>query len=449
MKMNTAQKRVKIQTHEGGKATTLDASYQLYRAVCACLLGEETYYESGQSALTRIAELAPKVPMADVFAIATHAKQDMKMRHAPLWVMVNALPAVPYHRRAEYRRVFVDLITRPDELGEVVAMVWKNGKRPIPNTIRKALATAFRKFSAYQFAKHDHNTATIRLRDVMFLVHPKPRTPQEAELFHQIANNTLPTPQTWEVLLSTARTEEDKCRVWEGLLQESQLGALALLRNLRNMQRVGVSRTLIVEALGNMDTSRVLPFRFAAAYRNSDSFESLLDKAFMDSCRSLPVLNGRTLVLVDHSGSMSDPLSAKSDMTRAIAAQSLAAVLKEVTPDIVVFGYHNTLLPSPCPTRGLDVLNWFSGHYMGGTYTTECLNAALHMAGKFDRIIIITDEQSHSYSGLPRLSETPHKYVLNVGSYKPSISNDNWVNITGFSENIVHYLSAVERGAWL
>ncbi len=450
MKMNkSVKKSTPVFTHQGGRATkSNDRSLDLYRTVCAAMLGEDTFYESGQSVMTRLAELAGQVDFIDLCGIVRHAKDAMKIRHAPLWVLVNALNGLSVEDKALYRSTLTDLITRPDELAEVLAMVWKDGKRPIPNAIRKSLADAFHKFNAYQFAKFDHNTSTIRLRDVMFLTHPEPKSVEEAGLFKQIANNALPTPDTWEVAISAATTADEKRLVWERLLRENKLGALALLRNLRNMSQVNVDRSLITNALLTMDTSRVLPFRFAAAARNSDSFKSVLDKAFTDSCRSLPALTGRTLVLVDHSGSMRDRLSAKSDMTRATAAQSLAAVLQEVCADNVVVGYHDRAFQPATPIRGLALLNWFASQSMHGTRTTESLLQSLQYHGKFDRIVIITDEQSNSWRPLPMVPETPHKYVLNVGSYKPSISNGNWLNITGFSEQIVHYIKAVEEPSW-
>ena len=75
---------------------------------------------------------------------------------------------------------------------------------------------------------------------------------------------TLTPPDTWEVALSAGA---DKRAAWERLLREQKLGALALLRNLRNMRESGVSDKLVVSALGEMKTDRVLPFRFIAAAR--------------------------------------------------------------------------------------------------------------------------------------------------------------------------------------
>ena len=76
----------------------------------------------------------------------------------------------------------------------------------------------------------------------------------------------LTTPDTWEVALSASGANDgagkaDKREAWDRLLREQKLGALALLRNLRNMREAGVSEKLVITALREMKTDRVLPFR--------------------------------------------------------------------------------------------------------------------------------------------------------------------------------------------
>jgi hypothetical protein len=65
---------------------------------------------------------------------------------------------------------------------------------------------------------------------------------------------------------------------WERLLAERKLGALALLRNLRNIKDAGVSEEAILNALSTMRTEGVLPFRFLAAARYAPQWEELLEQ---------------------------------------------------------------------------------------------------------------------------------------------------------------------------
>ena len=68
----------------------------------------------------------------------------------------------------------------------------------------------------------------------------------------------------WEMALSGGG---DKRGHWERQLAERELGALALLRNLRNMKDAGVPEKAVIDAPSAMKTERVLHFRFLAAAR--------------------------------------------------------------------------------------------------------------------------------------------------------------------------------------
>src|SRR5437870_5504486 len=71
-------------THEGAPARHISAEMQLRRSVLACLLWEDQFYEDGVEIAGRIAELVPKVAAARVAGLAVEAREQMKLRHAPL-----------------------------------------------------------------------------------------------------------------------------------------------------------------------------------------------------------------------------------------------------------------------------------------------------------------------------------------------------------------------------
>src|SRR5205807_9527233 len=68
--------------------------------------------------------------------------------------------------------------------------------------------------------------------------------------------------------------------------------------------------------------SRQFPFRFLAAYKSVPSLRWAypLEQALAASLANVPHLAGRTLILVDRSGSMFDGISAKSGLNRADTA---------------------------------------------------------------------------------------------------------------------------------
>src|SRR5204862_169279 len=85
MKLNAAAKREKKLTHEGAVAYQhTNAAQDLQRSVMACLLWEDTFYESGVSIAERISSLVPQVTAETVSLLAIEAREKMKLRHVPL-----------------------------------------------------------------------------------------------------------------------------------------------------------------------------------------------------------------------------------------------------------------------------------------------------------------------------------------------------------------------------
>jgi hypothetical protein len=222
-------------THEGAPAVRISAELALRRTVMACMLWEDQFYEDGVSIAARIAELVPQVKAECVADVAIEARERMKLRHAPL-LLVREMARHASHRHL-VATTLVRVIQRADELAEFLAIYWKDGRRPLSAQVKKGLAAAFTKFDAYQLAKYNRD-GQVKLRDVLFLTHAKPTTAEQALVWHQLVEGRLPPADTWEVRLSAG---DQKRETWELLLLEHKLGALALLRNLRNMHAAGVS----------------------------------------------------------------------------------------------------------------------------------------------------------------------------------------------------------------
>src|SRR5436190_20779174 len=250
-RLNTLNLNFGPRTHEGAPARHISPELQLRRSVLACLLWESQFYEDGVEIAGRIAELVPKVAAERVAALAIEAREQMKLRHAPL-LLVREMARHKTHRRL-VAETLERVIQRADELAEFVAIYWKDGRVPLSAQVKKGLAAAFPKFDEYQLAKYDRG-GPIKLRDVLFLSHAKPRDAEQAGVWKKLVWGRLATPDTWEVALSESGKEgaegkkSDKRAAWERLLREQKLGALALLRNLRNMREAGVDQTLVTEA---------------------------------------------------------------------------------------------------------------------------------------------------------------------------------------------------------
>src|ERR1700690_2824265 len=288
-RLNTLNLNFAPRTHENVPARHISHELQLRRSVLACMLWEKQFYEDGVEIAGRIAELVPKVAAEKVAALAVEARGQMKLRHAPL-LLVREMARHKTHRGL-VADTLVSVIQRADELSEFVAIYWKDGRIPLSGQVKKGLAAAFPKFDEYALAKYDRG-GPIKLRDVLFLSHAKPRNQAQADVWKRLIAGELTAPDTWEVALSSGA---DKREAWERLLREQKLGALALLRNLRNMREVGVEEALVLAALGSMSTARVLPFRFLAAARYAPQWEEALEQAMLKSLAGQPKLGGRTV----------------------------------------------------------------------------------------------------------------------------------------------------------
>lgn len=432
-RLNTAARNQNV-THEGGSAVpALSLEKQLRRSVMSCLLWEDEFYESGIAIAERITDLAEKVKPQVLAQIAIEARSVYNLRHVPL-LLLDTLS-----KTGKGDHIVADtieqVIQRADEMGELLSIYWRNGRKMVPAQMRKGLDRAFRKFNEYALAKYDRD-GKVKLRDVLRLVRPKPSNDEQSALWKRAKDRTLVVPDTWEVALSGGA---DKKATFERLLQEDKLGYLALLRNLRNMTQSGVDPDLVNAALiaCKGGAERIFPFRYVAAARAAPQFEPSLDKALCQAVKELPVLPGKTIILVDVSGSMNAKLSGKSDMLRVDAAATLTSIFPG-SARIFVFNTASKEVPQRIGMAGVDAIKQYLG---GGT----CLGAAVQQANAIlhDRIIVISDEQTADRVPDP---VAKHAYMINVASAQNGVGYGRWTHIDGFSEQVLRFIFEIESG---
>ena len=419
-------------THEGASAVpALKPEAQLRRLVLSCLLWEDQFYVDGKEIATQIAEAAAQVSPQKLADIAVQARSIQNLRHAPLWLIETLTKTGAGDKLVA--DTIVNVVQRADELSELLAVHWKGGKRPIPAQMRKGLARAFAKFSEYELAKYDRDGA-IKLRDVLRLVRPRPESDEQSALYKRVKERQLQTPDTWEVALSGGA---DKKETFERLLREGQLGYLALLRNLRNMVNAKVDEDLVIDAIrARKGARRVLPFRYVAAARAAPLFEAALDEALQAAIAEMKPLSGRTIVLVDVSGSMDMRLSGKSDMTRMDAAAALGAIVPGQLR-VLTFSNKTVEVPARRGMAGVEAIIRSQAH--GGTMMGDAVETVNEL--KHDRLIVISDEQSHQSVPDPVADKA---YMINVASYQNGVGYGRWTHLDGWSENVIRFIQALE-----
>ena len=331
-----------VRNHEGAPAYALTPALELYAAVATAGLSDQ-FYETAGTRLARLRALVAQNEPLFVAQLAVYAREQLYLRSVPLMLAVEL--ARLHRGDSLVSRLVARVVQRADEIGELLACYAQaNGRTEgrktlgrLSKQVQHGLALAFNKLDAYQLAKYNRDGAAVRLRDALFLVHPKLRDEAQQAVFDQLVAGTLPTPYTWETELSAvgqvsyataAERQVAVARTWETLVASGRLGYMALLRNLRNLLEANVS----ADALGQVCTTladarqvaraRQLPFRFLAAYREVLALDNgrvapvlaALESALAASAANLRGFGAATRVVVacDVSGSMQQPVSARS-----------------------------------------------------------------------------------------------------------------------------------------
>lgn len=467
-------------TFAGAPATQSPPVEQLRRAVMTCMLWEGQFYENGVAIADRIAQLVHQIPLRSAGEIAIEARTKMKLRHVPLLIVREMARHAQLRTAPEVvRQTLHAVIQRPDEITEFLAIYWKDGKCPLSAQVKKGLAAAFTKFSEYELAKYNRDK-DVKLRDVLFLCHSKPAdVPKDATkwtkteralykpvaaafgtgvntlnrdavnrrtqhftdgemLYAKLVDGQLETPDTWEVALSGGA---NKGLTFRRLMSENKLGALAFLRNLRNMTQADIDTNTIRQYGNSLNFERTLPFRFVAAANTNPSLEHIIEPWMLKCLEGQAKLFGRTVFLIDVSGSMfGTRISARAELDRFDAAAALTILGRELCEDVGVFTFSQSLA-EVATRRGFalrDAMRNSQSH--GNTYLGRALQA-LKNHTTWDRLIVITDEQSADQIPLDLPGQ---KYMINVASYTNSIATNEWVKISGWSEAVIDYIRMSE-----
>lgn len=350
-----------VRNYEGAQAYALNPALALYAAVVTASLSDQ-FYETAPDRLVRIRELVAQNDPYFVAQLAVYARETMHLRSVPLVLAVEL--ARLHAGDGLVGRLVSRVVQRADEIAELLACYQSaNGRtgtkrlNRLSKQVQRGLAEAFNRFDAYQFAKYDRvasdRAAEVRLRDALFLVHPKAKSGEQQAIFDQIATDALPTPYTWETELSALGQrgfDSDAARqaafraTWEELIFSGKVGYMALLRNLRNLLEAGVSREAVAHVarvLGNahaVANSKQLPFRFLSAYREVKAVQSghvplvldALERAVAHAAANIRGFDETTRVVLaaDVSGSMQRPVSARSNVQNFDVGLLLAMLLQ-------------------------------------------------------------------------------------------------------------------------
>lgn len=469
-------------TGGGMRAARQNAPALLRRSVLTCLLWEDNAYCDGETVVQTIRDLIPQVPPATVAALAVEARHEQKLRHVPL-LIVREMARHPSHKHL-VADTLEKIIRRADELAEFVALYWSDngGRKTLSAQVKKGLARAFSKFDEYQLAKWDKSDAQVKLRDVLFLCHAKPksevklprttkterkagldrRLTDHEDLYARLIAGQLATPDTWEVGLSAAKSDTEKREVWERLLDEGNLGSYAFMKNLRNMQQVGVSPAAIRHGFKTIKADMLLPIDFLKARQYAPDYSRDIEGMMLRCAASWPKLTGHSVFVVDVSGSMGHAMSSKSEFTRMSAAAAMTILASEMCEHITIYATAGNDGSRQHKTEKIEALRGFALSDAilerdcrkskslggGGIFTRQCLEyIKTQEKEQPDRIIVFSDSQDCDRENKIPKPFGKKNYIVDVSCEKHGVNYAGiWTaELSGWSESFLRFIAESEH----
>jgi hypothetical protein len=503
-------------TFEGGAAYTRDAKSDLFLFAVSNLVGEDTFYEQAGDRDDRFRQLVHAATRQDpdwVAAFVPYLRGEMNMRSAAIVLAAESAlarrngtdrePTIPV------RKMISGAMLRADEPAEFLAY-WKarTGKTTLPGGVQRGVADAVARLYTERAAlKYDGAGSVWRMADVVALAKPTPAGQWQADLFDYLADRrwkrehvrvtdrlpvltayraaaAMPTAErrawfledparlgtagmTWEQLSSLGAMDAD---AWSAIIPH--MGLMALARNLRNFDEAGVANRMAAQVCARLadpeqvHRSRQFPYRFLSAYRAAPSLRwgHALEQALAASTANIPVLPGRTLVLVDTSASMTNTVSQKSKVRHVDVGALFAVALAARGCDVELVGYadgafHHNLACGGSVLRQAEAFCQRIGEVGHGTETVAALRATYD---GHDRVVLFSDMQAFAHPGggwgmrraggwsvSEAIPANVPMFGVNSAGYAPSAldtSQPHRYEIGGFSDKLFTLVDMLSHG---
>ncbi|WP_067703232.1 TROVE domain-containing protein [Nocardia jejuensis] len=471
-------------THEGAPGYQRSVQGELFLLAVSNMVGENTFYESGDARDHRYAVLVREATRLDPEWTARFLRwlrSSANLRSAALVGAAEFTRARLEAGAAGMSRQVIDsVLQRADEPGELIAYWHATYGRALPKPVKRGIGDAVRRlYDERSLVKWDSSARAVRFGDVLELTHPTPSAdkPWQGALFTHALDRrhdrdnpipdalptlraradllALPVPErralfqdadrarttlraaamTWEAVAGWLQGPMD-AQAWEALIPS--MGFMAQLRNLRNLDQAQVSDEVAATIAARLAdpaqvaASRQLPMRFLSAYRAAPSLRwgHALEQALNHSLATVPTLSGRTLVLIDTSGSMDSIFAENGTLRRWDAAVvfGLALATRCEQVDVVSYSsggnwggrsYPDSIVFPARPGEPLlrAVERWKSDGYFIGSGTDTALAVRTHFANH-DRVVILTDEQATGGDVSAAMPATVPLYTWNLAGYR-------------------------------
>lgn len=487
------------QTHEGGIGYIMDAKTKLMTQVMTSFFGEPKYY-GGMNHNDEIVKGIREMITIDARFVANlgvYAREVLNLRSVTHVIAAELAHYAHHLKEGMARKAIARMVKRPDDMTEIFAYYLsvyttglpnpspygarppkgvgnklpKHTNKAIPNSLKKGLGDAFKRFDEYTLQKYNggaRQDKEVKLRDIYLVCRPTPSSQAQYEMWRRLIADELEMPKTWETQLATRGNTRE---VWEELLAGNQVGYMALLRNLRNITKADVrNMDLVLAKLTNKQAvlhSKQLPFRFLTAYKmaqeegwGTSELLQALEQALATSALNIQKLPGVTFWTADASASMRNPISEKSTMRASEIAMLLMSIGNYISDQSIttLFATGFRKLPVSVNDGILSNAQKFNtvniGHGTNGHLPIEYLYDNKIFV---DRIVVLSDNQVNSSLRSAQSTLERYRHEINPSVWIHAIDMMGYGNqqftglkvniITGWSDKVLDFIRMAEQGS--
>ena len=491
IKRNISERNDQTLNYEKGVAFEISPKAKLYSMVASWLVKEPKFYKEkdefdnivGENQDEVIFDLIKEVLRTDpqfVIKLAIYARKKLYLRSAPEVLLCEASLADQGKPKELVRKATPHIVTRADQLANCIAYIQskignigdQSESGSLPASLKRGLSDAFNNFNEYKLSKYNIQGRTVKLRDVVKIVHPKPKDKAQSALYKKLMQDKLEIAKTWETIISNGSSKES----WTEAAKV--MPYMAALRNLRNLLQNDVDVKEIIKKLTDpteVANSKQFPFRFFSAYKQVQEFTenkqsnnvlNAIEKAIELSISNVPHLKGTTFITSDNSGSMQSPISRNSSVQNIDIANLLMAISNTICDESIcsVFGSEHQVVN--LPSNGGVIANMQRARNTQVGYATDAWKTVKYLRNnniKVDRIILFSDMQCYDsqrrgyrndqsiYEELLKYKQTinPNVYTYSFdlagyGTLQVPEKDKNSAMIAGWSDKILNYIPIFE-----
>ena len=471
-KFNTKQTVAnRATTYEGAVTYTKSLEQDWMNNLFSSFL-QDQFYESAEDQQIRYLELTAK--MAEKYGYpfvakaAKFSRNELGMRSISQITMAYLNDKLYEGKRQDFAGYF----HRPDDISEVFGAIDSIGGKRSHALIRGA-ADYLSKCNEYQLAKYAMPGKTYNMFDLINITHA------HSDAIDKYKAGEVDAPDTWEHNIMVAEDDESRQKAWRELVEGNKMGYLALLRNLRNILSCDFATyewidKYLAPQLTNekkIKKSLVFPYQIYTAYKNlkmpNVSIIAALDTAFRVAIGNVPNMNGKSLVVLDVSGSMESYISARSTMTMKEVGAVYGAMiyLANKGSAFIKFGNYAKRRDYSRNVNVFDLIRDMQSNDQCG-YGTDIGPVWRILDDHYDRIFLISDMQvmaSSRYGYGTSYRETPvnamhryfakwgtsHIYSFDLSNYRTSVENPDSGHITmltALNDQLFKMLDYLESG---